>query len=196
MRPAGLLVALLVPLAAAAGETKRIFAVPPTSWDHTMSRDQPTQVLGPSDLANQTGGIVFGLSPAEVNAKLTTPATGIAWGNLPFATEYPDEVRYFWVRLDALPDAEQVSACTGSGSYAVFLFRDRALFRISWRLLPDAGCPSTRAAAETLYARCLAVDGTAALASHYRAGMAEVVEVTDPAADYLMPYRWANQQRQ
>ena len=60
-----------------------------------MSRDRPALVLGLSDLANLTGGIVFGLSPSDVNAKLPTPAPGMAWGDLPFANEYPDEVRYF-----------------------------------------------------------------------------------------------------
>jgi hypothetical protein len=161
-----------------------------------MSRDQPAQILGPSDLANLTGGIKFGLSPAEVNAKLPTPAPGVEWAELPFATEYPDEVRYFWARLDVLREPlAGVTGCTGTASYIVFLFRNRSLFRISWRLLPDEQCPSTRAAAEDIYARSLAIDGSAALASHYRAGKAEVVEITDPGVDYLIPYRWANRQR-
>jgi hypothetical protein len=187
---------LLVPLTAAPEETKRIFTIPPTRWDHTLSRDQPAQIMGPSDLANLTGGIVFGLSPSEVNAKLPTPTPGVEWIDLPFAPEYPDEVRYFWVRLEAMrTPRDGVTACAGANSYVVFLFRNRGLFRISWRLLPDNDCPSTRAAAEDIYARFLAIDGAAALASHYRAGKAEVVEVTDPSVDYLIPYRWANRQR-
>jgi hypothetical protein len=190
------LTALTKPLTAASAETKPIFAVPPTRWDHSMSRDQPAQILGPSDLANLTGGIMFGLTPAEVNARLPSPAPGVEWIDLPFASEYPDEVRYFWIRFDAAREPlAGIAACTGAGSYIVFLFRDRGLFRISWRLLPDDQCPSTRAAAEAIYARYLAIDGTTALASHYQAGKAEVVEVTDPRLDYLIPYRWANRQR-
>ncbi|HEX3993884.1 MAG TPA: hypothetical protein VHX39_22155 [Acetobacteraceae bacterium] len=190
------LAVLMVPLAAARAQTTRIFAVPPTRWDNAMSRDQPAQILGSSDLANLTGGIVFGLSPAEVNAKLTAPTPGVEWISLPFASEYPDEVRYFWVRFDAVRESPGAStACTGANSYIVFLFRDRGLFRISWRLLPDDTCASTRAAAEDIYARYLAIDGPAALASHYRAGKAEVVEVTDPNVHYLIPYRWANRQQ-
>jgi hypothetical protein len=190
------LVALVIPLTVASAETVRIFAVPPTQLDNSMSRDRPAQILGPSDLANLTGGIVFGLSPAEVNAKLPTPTPGIEWIDLPFASEYPDEVRYFWVRFDAVREPlAGVTACTGASSYIVFLFHDRGLFRISWRLLPDDQCPSTRTAAEDIYARYLAIDGTALLASHYRAGKAEVVEVTDPRVDYLIPYRWTNRQR-
>jgi hypothetical protein len=186
---------LVVPLTVASAQTRRIFAVPPTQWDHAMSRDQPAQILGPSDLANLTGGIVFGLSPAEVNAKLPTPTPGVEWVELPFASEYPDEVRYFWSRLDAVREPlSGLTACTGANSYIVFLFRDRGLFRVSWRLLPDDKCPSTRAAAEEIYARYLGIDGTAVLASHYEAGKAEVVEVTDPAVHYLIPYRWANRQ--
>jgi hypothetical protein len=190
------LAALVVPLSAAPAQTIRIFPVPPVRWDNSMSRDQPAQILGLSDLANLTGGIVFGLSPADVNAKLPAPVPGVQWIDLPFASEYPDEVRYFWVRFDAVREPlAGITACTGANSYVVFLFRDRGLFRISWRLLPDDNCPSTRAAAEDLYARYLAIDGTSALASHYRAGKADVVEVTDPSVDYLIPYRWANRQQ-
>jgi hypothetical protein len=191
-----MMLALVMPLTAASAETKRIFTMPPTRWDNAMSRDQPAQILGPTDLAKLTGGIVFGLSPAEVNAKLPTPAPGIEWIDLPFASEYPDEVRYFWARFDAVRQPlASVTGCAGAGSYIVFLFRDRSLFRISWRLLPDDQCPSTRAAAEDIYARYLAIDGTMSLASHYRTGNADVVEVTDPRVDYLVPYRWANRQR-
>jgi hypothetical protein len=190
------LMAMLVPQTAALAETKRIFAVPPTLWDNSMSRDQPAHILGLSDLANLTGGIVFGLSPAEVNAKLPMAAPGVEWIDLPFASEYPDEVRYFWVRLDAAQTPlAGMTGCTGATSYVVFLFRDRGLFRISWRLLPDDKCPSTHTAAEDIYARYLAIDGTISLASHYQAGKAEVVEVTDPSVDYLIPYRWTNRQQ-
>jgi hypothetical protein len=187
------LLTLLMPLAGASAETKRIFAIPPTQWDSTMSRDRPAQIHGPSDLANLTGGIVFGLSPSEVNAKLATPMPEVEWAGLPSATEYPDDVRYLWVRLDTARDLrDAIQSCMGAGSYVVFLFRARGLFRISWRLLPDTSCPSTRLAAEDIYARYLAIDRAAALALHYHAGNAEAVEITDPNADYLLPYRWAN----
>ncbi len=86
----------------ASAETKRIFAIPPTQWNNAMSTERPAHVFGPSDLGNLTGGIVFGLSPASVNSRLPTPTPGVEWGDLPFANEYPGDVRYFWVRLDAL----------------------------------------------------------------------------------------------
>jgi hypothetical protein len=115
---------------------------------------------------------------------------------MPFANEYPDDVRYFWARLDAMRELRDgITGCTGANSYVVFLFRNGVLFRISWRLLPDADCPSPRAAAEEIYARYLAVDGAPALTSHYRANKAEAVEITDPHASYLIPYRWENRQR-
>src|SRR6185312_3260534 len=102
----------------------------------------------------------------------------------------------FWVRLDATRQPRDgVDGCAGANSHVVFLFRNRALFRISWRLLPDAACPSPHDAAEDIFARFLAIDGALLVASHYRAGRAEVVEITDPGVDYLMPYRWANRQR-
>ena len=190
------LLALAWPLTAMRAETKRIFALPPTQWDNDMSRDRPALRQGPSDLAALTGGIVFGLSPNEVNTKLPLPTPGIGWATLPSATEYPDDVRYFWVRLDAAGDLRDgMNGCASVTSYVVFLFRQRGLFRISWRLPEDAACPSTRAAAEDLYGRYLSVDRTVSLAIHYRAGKADVVEITDPSADYLLPYRWSNRQR-
>ena len=182
--------------AGASAETKRIFAVPPIQWDNGMSLDRPSVVQGPTDVGNLTGGIVFGLSPSEVNAHLPTPAPGLAWEGLPFANEYPEDVRYFWVRLDADREMrEGINGCTGANSYIVFLFRGRRLFRISWRLVEDATCPSSRPAAQDLYERWLAIDRTAAVATHYRAGKAEVVEITDPDADELVPYRWENRGR-
>jgi hypothetical protein len=161
-----------------------------------MSLDHPAQTFSPSDLGNLTGGIVFGQSASEVNARLPTPTPGMDWAELPSANEYPNDVRYFWVRFDAVRDLRAaVNGCTGANSYIVFFFRNRVLFRISWRLLPDNDCPSPRAAAEEIYARYLTIDRTVSLATHYRAGKAEAVEITDPNADDLIPYRWANRER-
>jgi hypothetical protein len=189
----GCLLAPAHPLAGVAAETKRIFAVPPTQWDNGMSRDRPAQVHGASEIGNQTGGVVFGMSPSEVNAKLPVPIPGTEWAELPFANEYPGDVRYFWLRLDATRALRDgIKGCAGANSYVVFLFTNSALFRISWRLLPDKDCASPRAAAEDVFARYLAIDGPASLTTHYLAGNADVVEVTDPTVDYLIPYRWAN----
>ena len=88
----------------ASAETKRIFAIPPTQWDNAMSTEHPARFFSPSDLGNLTGGIVFGLSPGGVNERLPTPTPGAEWGDLPFANEYPGDVRYFWVRFDAIRD--------------------------------------------------------------------------------------------
>ena len=174
-------------------ETKRIFAVPEQEWDHLMSQGHPARIFTPTDLSDLTGGILFGLSPTEVNTRLPSPAPGIDWASLPFANEFPEVVRYFWVRPDAAPAlAKGIEGCVGAASYVVFLFRRHGLFRISWRLLPDTECPSTTEAAEDVFARYLAIDRTISIATHYRAGGAEVVEITDPNADYLLPYRWTN----
>jgi hypothetical protein len=192
---AALALCLLPPLMAARAETKRIFIVPPVQWDSLMTQGRPALIFSPSDLGNLTGGITFGVSPYEVNARLPSPAPGVEWGDLPFATEYPTDVRYFWARLDAMRELRAgIQGCFGANSYIVFLFTNHQLFRMSWRLLPDADCPSTAAAAEDIYARFLAIDRTVSVATHYRAGNAEVVEITDPDADYLMPYRWDNRQ--
>ncbi len=75
------LLSILLTPAAVSAETKRIFAIPPTQWDSEMLRDRPAQRHSSSDLANLTGGIVFGLSPNEVNTKLPVPAPGDGLGH-------------------------------------------------------------------------------------------------------------------
>lgn len=191
-----LLAAAVFPFTGAGAETKRIFAIPPVQWDEEMARDKPARTYGPSDIAALTGGIVFGQTPAQVNAALPNPSATPDWAGLPFANEYPNDVRYFWVRLaDVRELREGITSCTGANSYVVFLFEPRGLFRISWRLPPDSTCPSTRAAAEELYARLLGIDAAAAVATHYRPNNAEAVEITDPGAGYLMPFRWENRLR-
>jgi hypothetical protein len=198
VRLAGLLAWLAVELLSALpapAQTKRIFPVPPMQWDSQMTQGRPALNFSPSDLGNLTGGITFGISPYELNAKLPVQAPGVEWGDLPFATEYPTDVRYFWARLDAMRDLKSgINGCFGASSYVVFLFTNHQLFRVSWRLLPDADCASTVAAAEDIYGRFLAIDRTVSVAAHYRAGNAEVVEITDPGTDYLQPYRWENRQ--
>lgn len=190
------LLALVLPDTGAWAETKRIFPLPPIQWDNRVSRERPAQTHGPSDIANLTGGIVFGMSPAEVNRMLATPTAGLDRQGLPFANEYQEEVRYFWSRLEAVPALrEGLTGCVGANSHAVFLFRNSGLFRISWRLLPDADCPSPVAAAEGLFARYLAIDAAASVATHYHTGKADVVEITDPQADLLLPVRWDNRVR-
>ena len=180
----------------ARAETKTIFEIPPIQWDRLMLRDRPAQFHGPTELGRLTGGIVFGQSPGDVNARLPSPAPGIEWMRLSFAIEYSEDIRYFWTRLDAMRELRDgLTGCVGAGSYIVFLFREHGLLRMSWRLLPDAACPSTEQAAEGLYARYLSIDARAALASHYRAGPAHVVEITDPNMGYLVPVRWQNRQR-
>ena len=181
---------------ARAAETKTLFTVPPIRWNREMSRDRPAQIHGATELGNLTGGIVWGASPAEVNARLPIPLPGLDRATLPFANEDPNDIRYFWVRLDSVKDLrEDLTGCIGTNSHVVFLFRPRGLFRVSWRLLPDAACPSILAAAEGLFARYLTIDQQAVLTTHYRPNKAEVVEITDPAASFLIPIRWENRGR-
>jgi hypothetical protein len=180
----------------AAAETKQILSIPPIQWDHEMATFHPGVVHGPSDVANLTGGITFGMRPSEVDVHLPAPAKNLTWENLPFATEYPEDVRYFWTRFSVAPPPHPADGhCVGAQSYVVFFFRNAHLFRISWRLLPDDACPSPRAAAEDLYAKWLEIDRSVALTTHYAPNQAEVVEATDPAVDELVPIRWDNRKR-
>jgi tetratricopeptide (TPR) repeat protein len=83
------------------------------------------------------GRFHFGMMIEEVNQLLQPPFNPESLNNLPKATEYHSaEVRYFWRYIRELPDFSTFvnnERCLDP-SYAVFLFHDRALFRIVVRL--------------------------------------------------------------
>jgi hypothetical protein len=83
-----------------------------------------------------------------------------------------------------------VTACFGDPSNLVLLFRDDALFRVSWRFLPGPTCPDPRPAAKQLYAAYVSLSAKVAISAYYRTGAAEVVDVTDPAAGPLIIEHW------
>lgn len=144
-------------------------------------------------MANLTGDIVFGLPPTDVNNLLAEPAPGVAWSKLPAANEFSEDVRYFWIRLAGSQDLQAaITTCPGTNSYIVFLFRARGLVRMSYRLVPDASCPDPAPAAAAIFARYLQLGREVALAVHYVSGGVQVVDVSDPAADTLLPIRWLN----
>lgn len=169
----------------------RIFSPPPTRWDRPMINGAPALHQGQSDLVALTGGVFFGLLPREVNALLPAPTPGIGWGMLPQAAEFPGDVRYFWVPFqDAGPLRMGSKRCVGAGSYLVFLFTEKGLFRLSYRLVPDRACPSVNETARDVFGRYVTIDSRVALTMRYRTGSAEVVDVTDPGASFLIPVRW------
>jgi hypothetical protein len=175
---------------------KRIFAVPPVQWDGALLTSRPAVHQTPSDLANLTAGIVFGLTPTDVNARLPDPAPGVSWSSLPTAIEFPEDVRYFWTRLAGAQDLQTgLASCAGANSYIVFLFRTRGLFRLSYRFVPDATCPDPAPAVADIFARYLLLGSDVAVAVHYSSGGVQVVDITDPTADYMIPLRWRNNAR-
>ncbi len=152
---------------------------------------RPALQQTPTDFANLTGGIAFGMSPAEVNARLPDPSPGLSWSELRMANEYPGEVRYFVVSVDhAGPLRTNLTACPGAASYIAFLFSKRGLFRLSYRLIADKGCGDTNEAAQEIFSRYVPIGQHVALSMRYRTGRTEVVEVTDSTAGYLIPTRW------
>jgi hypothetical protein len=193
--------ALLAPLVGAGVSTpaaaqdapvnKPILAPPPSRWDRQMLSGRPLLSQTVSDLTAVTAGIAFGMGPGEVNTHMPNPAKGIAWTALPAATEFTDDVRYFWIRFEDARDLRMgATACAGTDSYIVFLFQPRGLFRISYRLVPDVACPRPADAAEEIFGRYVSISTDIALSVHYRAGATEIVDVTDPTAGYLLATRW------
>jgi hypothetical protein len=170
---------------------KRIFVPPPVQWDHTMETFGPALQQTATDFANLTGGLAFGMSPAQVNALLPDPLPSLSWGDLSLANEYPGEVRYFGVPIDRAGALRMnLTACPGATSYLVLLFTSTGLFRLSYRLIADKGCPDTDEAAREIFARYVPIGQTVALSDRYRTGKTRVVDVTDPTAGYLIPTRW------
>lgn len=194
-----LVVALLMCVSSAWAQdapVKRLMVVPPLQWDATAMSPRPGIRQMPSDFAKLTGGIIFGLKPHEVNALLPDPGLAREWYTLPLAPEFPEDVRYFWIKIGAagILDAG-ITGCVGEASYLVFLFRSRGLFRISYRFIPDSLCPSLKDAASAVMARYATIDPELALATHYRNGNAEVVDIVDPGSGHLRTIRWQQRRR-
>jgi hypothetical protein len=171
--------------------SKPIFAVPPSIWDRRMVSARPLLTQTISDFAALADGIVFGMGPGEVNAHMPVPAKGVTWTALPQATEFQDDVRYFWVKFDDAPNLHTgATACAGDESYIVFMFKTRGLFRISYRLMPSAVCPRTAEVLGQIFGRFVSMTTDIAYSVHYRAGPLDVLDITDATAGYMLSTRW------
>jgi len=181
-----LLAALLAGLASVVGvaaaaqtpdTTRRILVVPPLQWDDMGVASHIAVQQSTSDLARLMGGLNFGLKAEEVSQHLPTIGGALHWADLP-------DARFVRMPMQGAGDLRApVTACFGAPSNVVLLFRNNALFRVSWRFLPDQSCPSPRDAAAALYAAYVPLAATLAVSTHYRTGPAEVVDVTDPGAE-------------
>lgn len=170
--------------------TQRILVLPPLQWDSAGASWHYATQQSPGDLARLMGGLTFGLKPEEVSQRMPKLGTDLHWNNLPAAKEFSEDVRYVRMPMQAAGLLRApVSACFGEPSYVVLLFRNNALFRTSWRFLPGQACPSPVAAAAELYAAYVPLAMTVAASVQYRAGSAEVVDVTDPGAGPLIAQR-------
>ena len=195
-----LLAVLLVAISTVAGgvaaaqtpdTTKRIFVLPPVQWNDTGASGHYATQQSARDLARVMGGMTFGLTPEDVSQHLPKFGTDLHWNNLPAAREFSEEVRFVRIPMRVAVELRApVTACFGDPSHVVLLFRRKALFRISWRFLPDQSCPGPYNAAAQLYASFVPIAATVAISVHYRTGSAEVVDVTDPGAGPLIAQRW------
>lgn len=181
------------PPTAVAGEGagKRILLPPVLQWDAALQSYRPAQQQTATDFATLTGGLAFGMSPAALNARLPAPNPNLSWNSLTLAAEYPGEARYFGVPIgSAGPLRVGLTACTGAGSYVVFLFNPNGLLRISYRLAADRTCPDTNDAAQEIFSRYVPLGQRVAFSVRYRTVKTQVVDVTDPTAGYVMSVRW------
>jgi hypothetical protein len=168
-----------------------IFTPPPVQWDQSMVGFRPALQQTPNDFYNLTGGVTFGMSPGALNAQLPAPYPGLSWNAMALANEYPGEVRLLGTSAAGAGALRMaVKSCTGTASYVVFLFSTNGLFRLSYRLIADKGCPDTSQAAREIFARYVTIGQKVALSVRYKTGKSEVVDVTDPTAGYLIPIRW------
>lgn len=172
--------------------TDRIVLLPPPiQWDAALLGSRPALQQTATDFANLTGGVAFGMSPADLNAILPEPYAGVSWNALSLASEYPGEVRYLGVPIGSAGVLRLgMTGCAAPASYVVFLFTAKGLFRMSYRLLADKVCQDTNDAAQQIFARYVPIGQNVALSARYRAGKTEIVDITDPTAGYLIPVRW------
>lgn len=200
-RPAhrSLIAALLTGLVSIAGAaaaqapetTKRILVLPPLQWDDRGVYWNYATQQAAGTLARLMAGLKFGLTPEEASRHLPDPGANLHWSDLPVAKEFSEDVRYVWIPMQEAGGLRKlVTTCFGEPSYVVLLFFNNALFRVSWRFLPDKACPDPHEPAEELYAAFIPLASTVAISVHYRAGFAEVVDMTDPAAGPLIAQRW------
>ncbi len=180
------LLAGIVSVAAAAqtpDTIKRILVPPPLQWNDMGVASHIAVQQTTSDLARLMGGLKFGLKPEEVSQHLPKIGGELHWADLPVAKGFAEDVRFVRMPMQGAGALRApVTACFGAPSNLVLLFRNNALFRVSWRFLADRSCPNQHDAAAELYATYVPLVGTIAVSTHYRAGSAEVVDVSDPAA--------------
>jgi hypothetical protein len=171
--------------------TRRILVLPPLQWDAMGVASYPVTQQATSDLAQVMGGLRFGLKPEEVSQHLPKLGAALRWSDLPSAKDLSEDVRFIRMPMQGAGALRApVTACFGEPSNVVLLFRDNALFQISWRFLPDQSCSDTQDAAEQLYAPYVLLTATLAVSTRYRAGSAEVVDVADPSAEPPNAQRW------
>jgi hypothetical protein len=169
----------------------RILLPPPLQWDSAMQSFRPALQQTATDFATLTGGLAFGMSPASLNTTLPQPLPTLSWNNLTLANEYPGEARYVGIPLAAAGTLRMdLTACTGTASYLVFLFNPNGLLRLSYRLAADKSCPDTNEAAQQIFSHYVPLGPRVAFSVRYRTGKTQVVDVTDPTAGYVMAVRW------
>jgi hypothetical protein len=194
-RPAAVIAAGMIAAGAAAAvpapdTTKPILLLPPLRWDSQGQAWSFATEQRPIELARIMGGLTFGMTPEEVGRHLPG-GTLLHWSDLPRAREFTDDVRYVWLPMTGAGTFRNtVTGCFGTASYIVLLFLDNALFRTSFRFLPDQACPDPSKAAEGLFSAYVPLANTVAITMLYRTGDAIVIDVTNPAAGPLIATRW------
>lgn len=194
LRATTLIGVALLTSAAVASETsdrnKPIMVLPPRQWDAMGVASHIAVQQSASDLARVMGGLTFGLKPEEVSRRLPKSSGELHWNGLPVAKGFHEEVRLVRMPVqDAGTLRARITACFGEQSHVVLLFRNNALFRVSWRFVPDGNCPNPLDAAEQLFAAYVPIAGTIAVSTLYRAGSVTLVDVTDPGAGALVAQR-------
>jgi hypothetical protein len=176
--------------------TKPILVLPTLQWNDTASTWKYAVLPNAGQVTSLLGGLRFGMTPEEVGQRLPGRSTALHWDDLPNAKEYSRDVRYFWLPMQAADRLiGPIQSCYGEPSSVNLLFFNQALFRISWRFLPDRKCPDVSDAAEDLYAAFVPIAPAVAVSRHYTNGPADVVDVTAPNAGPLISVRWQGRVR-
>ncbi|HTW69147.1 MAG TPA: hypothetical protein VME47_04595 [Acetobacteraceae bacterium] len=176
--------------------TKPILVLPALQWNDTASTWKYAVLPNAGQIKALLGGLRFGMTPEEVGQHLPERSSALHWDDLPNAKEYAQDVRYVWLPMQAADSLTgPIQSCYGDSSSVYLLFFNQALFRISWRFLPDGKCPDVTDAAEDLYAALVPIVPAIVISARYAVGSAQVVDMTAPNAGPLISVRWRGQGR-
>lgn len=172
--------------------TKRLLVLPTEDIGIPAPPPPTGAALATAEATALPLGLHLGMSPEEVNARLTHPLASVAPSALGWVSYLgPATVDGFTIRMTDAGDMKPaITSCFAPTSLIFFQFVARKLYAVMFAIAPDATCRDTTRAADDLFQSMLAIPSAAMPAQHYRVGGLEIVEAWDPTVTSVIHKRW------